>query len=67
MSKQATFEGLRMQNPLRFDAILTKPDPHGDTHQLVAVEVDGDQHFRPVQYLGGEDGHARTRESDRLK
>ena len=44
---------------LSFDAFLPKYN--------VAIEYDGEQHFKPTEFFGGEEGLRRTIERDEIK
>lgn len=61
---QFTFPGCRgIKYPLRFDfAILDKFN-----NVKLLVEYQGEQHFRPVEHFGGEEGFERLVELDEVK
>jgi hypothetical protein len=56
---QKTFPDLKNLRPLRFDFYVPEL-------QLL-VEHDGEQHFRPVEWMGGEDAYAKLVRRDLLK
>lgn len=56
---QATFKGCVYKKRLRFDFYLPQ--------YKIAIEYDGEQHFRPVEVFGGEEGHLKTKKRDEIK
>ena len=59
--KEKTFKDLRSdtQTPLRFDFYL--PDLN------TCIEFQGEQHFKPVSYFGGEESFKKLKENDNKK
>lgn len=53
------FEDLMYKNPLRFDFYL--PDYN------VCIEYDGEHHFYPIEYFGGQERYKRQVRNDRMK
>ena len=56
---QHTFDDCKNKKALPFDFYL--PDYNA------CIEYDGEQHFRPVEYFGGEDGFMRRQHNDKIK
>lgn len=56
---QYKFEDCRNIFPLLFDFYLT------DFNKC--IEYDGEQHFRPIDFFGGEKGFSKTKERDEIK
>lgn len=50
---------LRLKNNLHFDFWLPQPK--------VAIEYDGEQHFKPFAHFGGEDNFKKVQLRDRMK
>ena len=59
--QQKTFDGCHSDKnyPLRFDFYL--PDYN------TCIEYDGKQHFKPIEYFGGEEVFKRQQENDQIK
>ena len=58
-----TYNDCKNKYVLRFDfAILNK-----DKSVKSLIEYDGEQHFKPVDYFGGEDGYKQTVYRDEIK
>ena len=57
--QQKTFEWLRHKNPMFLDFYLPKYN--------VAIECQGEQHFKPINYFGGECNFLNVTERDKLK
>lgn len=57
--KQKSFDDCKHIKKLRFDFYL----PEHNT----CIEYDGEQHFRPVEVFGGEEGHLKTKKRDEIK
>ena len=57
--KQKTFPGLKYKNSLRFDFYL--PDTN------TVIEYNGEQHYKPIDFYGGEDNYTVSRERDEIK
>lgn len=57
--RQKTFDDCRDQRPLPFDFYL--PDYN------ICIEYDGEQHFRPVELFGGEEGFNKRMYHDEIK
>ena len=56
---QHTFSDCRYKKCLPFDFYL--PDYN------ICIEYDGEQHFRPIEYFGGEDGFVERKRNDAIK
>ena len=56
---QFTFEDCKRKNILRFDFYLPSLN--------ICVEYDGIQHFKSVEYFGGDDRFVYTKENDKIK
>ncbi len=56
-----SYKGQKNCNLLRFDAYIVKDGKE------ICVEFDGEQHYKPVEYYGGEEGFIITQENDRAK
>lgn len=56
---QKTFKWLRYKNPMFLDFYLPKYN--------IAIECQGEQHFKPINYFGGEDNFLNVIERDKLK
>lgn len=59
---QYPFDDLYAEKRLRFDFVVFDGD-----RVLFAVEYDGEQHYRPVEFWGGEKGFKRQKKRDELK
>lgn len=57
--RQKTFEGLSFRRSLKFDFYL--PDYNA------CIEFDGEQHYKPIEYWGGEKGFNELQIKDTLK
>ena len=58
-SYQKTFDWLKYEKNLFIDFYL--PDYN------IAIECQGEQHFKPVDYFGGDDGFEKTKQRDKIK
>jgi len=58
---EKTFDECRNKRLLPFDLYFKI----GGKHCL--VEFDGEQHYKPIEYFGGEDSFKRTQENDNIK
>lgn len=56
---QKTFKGLVYKNPLYYDFYIPKYN--------VLIEYQGEQHYRPNPYFGGEEGYQKQRIRDNIK
>lgn len=56
---QKTFKDCRDIKPLPFDFYLSDYN--------MAIEYDGEQHYRPVEYFGGQKSFERTQRHDKIK
>ena len=56
---QKTFENCRNKNPLKYDFYL----PEYNT----CIEYDGQQHFKPVEYFGGDEAFIIRKKNDEIK
>jgi hypothetical protein len=59
--QQSTFNGCKSTNLLRFDFAIK------DNDVLFLVEYDGAQHFRSVEFFGGEEGFKNLQKRDTIK
>lgn len=57
--KQKSFPNLRYKNPLRFDFYLPNKN--------MVIEYNGEQHYRPVEYFGGEAALEIVKKRDMIK
>jgi len=57
--KEYVFKECCNIKPLRFDFYL--PDKN------ILIEYDGEQHFKPVEYFGGEEAFKRIQKTDKIK
>lgn len=57
--REATFDGCQDQKPLRFDFWIPQAS--------LAIEYDGQQHFRPVERFGGEGAFWAVQKRDAIK
>ena len=57
--RQKTFDGCANKGLLKFDFYVPKIN--------LAIEYDGEQHFKPVEQFGGEDAFVLLKENDRIK
>lgn len=59
---QYSFDKCKYKNRLRFDfAIMNNDKP------IYLIEYDGKQHFKPIEWFGGEDGFQKTQKRDQIK
>lgn len=56
---QKTFSDCISENKLKFDFYLTEKN--------ICIEYDGEQHFRPIEYFGGENSFNKLKERDNIK
>ena len=56
---QKTFPGCKNKKLLRFDFYLPKNN--------IVIEYDGEQHFKPIDYFGGEESFNILKQNDKLK
>jgi len=56
---QKTFKSCEYLKPLKFDFYLPKLN--------TCIEFDGEQHYNPVKYWGGEDTLSKIKERDKIK
>ena len=56
---QKTFEGCKFKNKLRFDFYLPE-------HNM-CIEYDGEQHFNPIKYYGGQEKFDLIKKKDEIK
>ena len=54
-------QGISGKGTLRFDFMVILP------HKKIIIEVDGEQHYRPVEYWGGKANFEKTQKRDELK
>ncbi len=60
--EQYSFDKCKYKNRLRFDfAIMVDDKP------IYLIEYDGQQHFKPIEWFGGEDGFKQTQKRDHIK
>lgn len=57
--QEKEFEWLKFKNPMRIDFYLPKYD--------IAIECQGEQHFKPINYFNGQKGYKLTIERDKKK
>lgn len=57
--RQYTFKDCKKQNKLLFDFYL--PDYN------ICIEYNGEQHYKPIKYFGGEEKLKRQKENDKIK
>ena len=60
--EQKTFEDLKDKKPLRFDFSL---EFNGKV--ICLIEYQGEQHFKPVSYFGGQEGFINLKKHDLMK
>lgn len=60
--KEFTFDDLKSTNKLRFDFAVFK-----NYVLFMLIEVDGEQHFKPIKRFGGSNGYLKTIKNDELK
>lgn len=60
---QYTFENCKNRYVLRFDFGVID----SDGQLLGLIEYDGQQHFRPIDFFGGEESFCKTQENDKIK
>src|SRR6185312_883779 len=60
--REFTFADLRYKGPLRYDFALFK-----DGQLTMLIEYDGEQHYEPVEYFGGEDAYQQVVMRDAMK
>ncbi len=58
-NKEHTFNGCKNDIALRFDFYLPSKN--------ICIEYDGEQHFKPIEYFGGEDKFKKVKENDHIK
>ena len=56
---QKTFSDCISENKLKFDFYLTEKN--------ICIEYDGEQHFKPIEYFGGENSFNKLKERDNIK
>ncbi len=56
---QYTFDDCKYKYVLPFDFYLTDYN--------ICIEYDGEQHYKPVKWFGGEEGFKKTQERDKIK
>lgn len=61
--KEYTFPDLKSINPLRFDFAVFNDE--GEVIGL--IEFDGQQHFKPIEFFGGEDTFKKVTARDKIK
>lgn len=62
--KEYTFDNLKGQDekhPLKFDFMIPLSD------KIVLIEFDGEQHYRPVDFFGGQKSFEKLRQYDQIK
>lgn len=57
--RQQSFPGLRYKKPLKFDFYLPSYN--------LCIEYDGEQHYKPIEYWGGEKNYEVSQLKDNLK
>ena len=57
--KEKRFDTCKFQNTLPFDFYLPKHN--------ICIEFDGQQHFKPIEFFGGQDGFNLTKIRDNIK
>ena len=57
--RQKTFDGCMNKGLLKFDFYIPKLN--------LAIEYDGEQHFKPVEQFGGKEAFVLVRENDEIK
>lgn len=60
--RELQFSDLKWKKPLRFDYGIYR-----DNFLVALLEVDGEQHFMPIEHWGGRTSFLKTQELDRKK
>lgn len=61
---QVTFKniGFKKRKRLRCDFVVYR-----DEDPIFVIEYNGEQHYKPIDFFGGEEGYKKTKERDRIK
>ena len=62
-AEQYTFPDCKNEAPLRFDFAVFSDDDHLE----FLLEYDGEQHFKVIEYFGGEEGFKLRQKRDNIK
>lgn len=62
-STQYVFDDCRFKNPLPFDFCIFDDN----NNVMLLIEYDGEQHFEPIEFFGGDDAFEITQRNDKIK